>query len=88
MGIKQLIWKRPRSTGSRELLMCYLLVEKAKGAGNETLMICSPNDPMHKETRFLSYELDGVPHHSVVIIDVYDHPVKTIDEWCKEYKLE
>lgn len=88
MGMKQLIWRRSRRTGNRALLMCYLQSERARGAGDETLMICRPDDPTHKETRFITYEVDGVPYSCKVPVVVYDHPVKTINEWCEEFGIE
>jgi len=75
-----------RNIGRRASLIQTIFTLRAAGGGAETMMICSPNDPSHKEADIIWFEVDGKPEFEVVFNDVYDHLVKTVNEWCEHFK--
>lgn len=81
------LFRHPRNTRKRAAMRFYVGLLRDLGYGDMTIMVASPNDPKEKIQKHIVYELDGVPISETVEEERYIHPVKTIDEWCKEWRL-
>ena len=58
----------------------------AIGKGDETMMICSPNDPMETYPELIHAWVNDKYCPDVVFSERLKHPVKTVGEWCEYYK--
>jgi len=84
-------WQRRATIQNRTaklwVLKMYLRLLRSLGRGSETVMVASPNDPKKKVRGSFWYEEDGIPKLHIYEEEVYIHPTKTVDEWCKEWEL-
>lgn len=80
-------FRHPRASGKSTAFKLYLITLRAIGKGDELVMVCSPGDPTHIEYYPVWVEIDGEPYMTIDERTIYDHPVKTVNEWCKEWNL-